>query len=72
MRSTSKFAGMAGALAAVGMLQAAVAAPVQRGPRIPVATRLPESRLNRSKKWDYARTYKEARAISPIPHIPVR
>lgn len=30
------------------------------------------SRLNRSKRWDYAETYKEARAISPFPHRPVR
>lgn len=34
--------------------------------------RLPESRLNRSRHWDYARTYQEARFISPYPHRPVR
>lgn len=30
------------------------------------------SRLNRSRHWDYAETYKEARAMSPFPHRPVR
>ncbi len=29
-------------------------------------------KLNRSRHWDYAETYKEARLISPFPHIPVR
>lgn len=36
------------------------------------ADRLPESKLNRSRHWDYARTYQEARFISPFPHRPVR
>lgn len=29
-------------------------------------------RLNRSRHWDYAATYAEARAQSPYPHRPVR
>jgi hypothetical protein len=29
-------------------------------------------RLNRSQKWKRARTYSEARALSPFPERPVR
>lgn len=29
-------------------------------------------KLNRSKKWKPAKTYKEARALSPYPERPVR
>ena len=32
----------------------------------------PAPTLNRSNKWDYAASYKDARAISPYPNRPVR
>jgi hypothetical protein len=28
--------------------------------------------LNRSRKWQYAESYDDARRISPCPHVPVR
>ena len=31
-----------------------------------------ETRLNRSRHWEFADTYKQARAMSPVPHNPVR
>jgi len=30
------------------------------------------TRLNRSRHWEFADTYKQARAMSPVPHNPVR
>ncbi len=38
----------------------------------PRKSRLPSPRLNRSRNWRYARSYAEARAMSPFPDRPVR
>jgi hypothetical protein len=38
----------------------------------PVVARYPKTKLNRSNKWKPARTYAEARAMSPYPERPVR
>ena len=40
--------------------------------RVQITAPRRESRLNRSKHWDHADTYQEARLISPFPHRPVR
>ena len=74
----SRMGAMVAAAAAAMIPNIAVAAPSQ--PSISrqtlrqqeVSSRLPESCLNRSRHWDYAWTYKEARFISPFPHRPVR
>lgn len=74
----SRMGNIVAAAAAMMMPGLTIAAPVR--PSISrqalrqqeASSRLPESRLNRSRHWDHARTYKEARFISPYPHRPVR
>lgn len=74
---------MAAAVAAMGAVSGiAVAgepmervapAPRKRAPK-PIAISAPrrETRLNRSRHWDYAETYQDARLISPFPQRVVR
>lgn len=38
----------------------------------PIVRHHKSQRLNRSNKWPFARTYEEARALSPYPERPVR
>lgn len=69
---------MAAALAALG----SVGGPsivLERPPERPATNKRVEvtrmrgpSRLNRSRHWEHAETYKEARAISPFPKNPIR
>lgn len=40
--------------------------------RPPLRPRFILGGINRSRKWDYAETYKDARAISPYPQRPIR
>jgi hypothetical protein len=49
-----------------------VSGAAMRMRRPPVAIHRPPPRLNRSRHWAYAETYKDARRISPFPTMPVR
>lgn len=64
--------GLAAAAAAVSITRPAII-QVQEFPmrRVALSERR-ESQLNRSRHWNYAETYKEARAMSPTPWTPVR
>lgn len=61
---------MAAAAAAVAPLM--MMKPVENHAPTPRRSTRYLSRLNRSRKWPYARTYQEAREISPFPERPVR
>jgi hypothetical protein len=66
--------GMMAAAAAMLFSPAAIVEPLKQSTRkrIQIASQLPQSNLNRSRHWDYAATYKDARMISPFPQRPVR
>ncbi len=71
---------LAAAAAAMAIAPAAIIEPdrpsqaVQRTSRqrVQVSQHRPVARLNRSRRWPYAETYADARAISPFPNRPVR
>lgn len=64
------------AVAAAGLAMAppAIVQPAQEERQAPkrITRQRRASNLNRSKHWEYAETYKEARLLSPFPHRPVR
>lgn len=51
-----------------------VVAPTRpaRRQRVEIEHRAPPPRLNRARRWQYASTYENARALSPYPDRPVR
>lgn len=83
MRKLVSMAGMIGAMAALAAVPASPAMTIvvedreeRKRERAPTPQRVSlnrgASRLNRSRHWDYAATYKDARAISPFPLNPIR
>lgn len=83
-----KIMGMAGMVAAAAMMVAPAstiqivardedeARAEKKRERAPAPQRISLNRgsspLNRSRRWPYAATYKEARTISPFPLNPIR
>jgi hypothetical protein len=53
-------------------LQPHITSMRQRLPRAPRVIERRAPRLNRSRHWPFAETYKDARRISPVPLSPVR
>jgi hypothetical protein len=75
VKSASTYALMAGAVAAA-LAGTTSGEPVRRQ-RVqtqpePIYRHPKSPRLNRSNKWPHAKTYAEARAMSPFPERPVR
>lgn len=74
MRHLGRLAALAGVLPLAMIMPPSAQVQQAQPARRPVQQTQPrrESRLNRSKHWDHAETYKDARFISPFPHRPVR
>jgi hypothetical protein len=68
MRHTRGLALMAAAVAGLGMM----AEPPRNRVEVREARHRKRASLNRSNKWPYAATYKEAREKSPFPERPIR
>lgn len=61
-------AAMAGTMVAVAPSRPErVNGPAERSPTYPKSWR-----INRSRRWPYAATYADARAMAPDPHRPIR
>lgn len=64
--------GMQNTLESIAEFRAAVEAPMRKPRRMRRTRVVGRVRLNRSRHWLFAETYKLARAMSPTPWTPVR